>query len=302
MRYNFLLGILFLLTGMVSPSISETNEFTDHDGNTHRFSHPFKRIISLYPAHTENIAELGASDSLIGISTSDTYPTHILNIKRYSYHDSIEKLIQAQPDCILIRPMISNSAADLIKKLRQYGITVISLQPTTPEELYNYWSILGLICGKVQEADDLISSFKNKLHKFKDTIDTIPETERKKVYFESIHSRMKTFAPHSITVFCLETAGGINVATDAVPRNNTNIASYSKERIIAHADAIDVFLAQKGRMNPVTVGDIKNEPGFGAIKAIKNGHVFLVDEMLVSRPTSRLIIGVQKIHDLLYPH
>ena len=39
----------------------------------------------------------------------------------------------------------------------------------------------------------------------------------------------------------------------------TNIAAYGKERLLARADAIDVYLAQKGRMNPVTVEEILAE-------------------------------------------
>jgi iron complex transport system substrate-binding protein len=102
-------------------------------------------------------------------------------------------------------------------------------------------------------------------------------------------------------MFCLETAGGINIANDAVPRSNSNIAGYTKERILQHADIIDVFLAQRGRMNPVTVEMIKEEPGFGAIKAVRNDRVYLVDEKLVSRPTPKLIEGMYLIHRLLYP-
>ena len=278
-----------------------TVEITDHNGITHTFSRPFTRIISLYPAHTENLAQLGAKQSLIGISTTDNYPRHILDIKRYSYHDSIEKFIQAAPDCILIRPMIRNSAGDLIQKLEEYGITVISLQPTSPEELYTYWSTLGLISGRSEEATEMINSFKDSLNQLRKKVAVIPNAKRKRVYFESIHSRMKTFSPDSITTFCLESAGGVNVATDAVPRRNTNIAGYSKERIISHAGSIDVFLAQKGRMNPVTIEDITQEPGFRAIKAIRDNRVFLVEETLVSRPTTRLLEGMAQIHELLYP-
>ena len=112
---------------------------------------------------------------------------------------------------------------------------------------------------------------------------------------------MKTFAPGSIALFALEQAGGRNVATDAVQVRNTNIAAYSKERILAHAQEIDVFVAQQGRMIPITVEDFKNEPGFQAIKAVRQDRIVLIDEHLVSRPTMRLIEGITKLHRRLYP-
>ena len=293
---------LFLLMLMLPLAAhgTEVKEITDHDGFSHRFEKPFERIISLYPAHTENLAQLGAQDALIGISSGDTYPEFVLNKPRYSYHDSIEKFIAAQPDCILIRPMISRSASHLIKQLRQYGITIISLQPTTPEELYQYWYNLGLLTGRDSNASRMIRDFKNSLEAIKTKVDKVPSDKRPLVYFESIHARMKTFSPNSITIFCLETAGGTNVATDANPRKNSNIAAYSKERILAHADKIDFYLAQSGRMNRITRSQIINEPGYGAIKAVKNDRVFLVEEHLVSRPTTRLLEGITYINNLLY--
>ena len=120
------------------------------------------------------------------------------------------------------------------------------------------------------------------------------------VYFEAIHSKMKTFSPSSIAIFCLEKAGGVNIASDAKPRFNSNIASYGKERILAHAGNIDVFLAQKGRMNPVDIEMITSESGFRAIKAVQEKKMYLIDESLVSRPTPHLIKGISTIQQYLY--
>lgn len=282
------------------PRFAFSYELVDQDGIIHTFEKPFQRIISLYPAHTENLAELGAQDALIGIFSGDKYPESILDKPRFSYHDSIEKFISAQPDCILIRPMIRRSAQDLIEKLQKYGITVISLQPTTVDELYDYWNHLGVISGKTTNASTMTQSFRTRLEVLARQVSAIPLNARPVVYFEAIHSRMKTFSPRSIAAFCLEAAGGVNVAVDAVPRKNSNIAAYSKERILSHANDIDVFLAQSGRMNSVTLREIINEPGFGAIKAIKNNRVYLIEEHLVSRPTTRLIDGITYINRLLY--
>jgi iron complex transport system substrate-binding protein len=54
-------------------------------------------------------------------------------------------------------------------------------------------------------------------------------------------------------------------------------------------------------MNRVTKELIVNEPGFKAIRAVRLGRVYLVPERLVSRPTLRLLKGMELVHDLLYP-
>ena len=112
---------------------------------------------------------------------------------------------------------------------------------------------------------------------------------------------MKTFSKESMAIFCLEKAGGINVAADAVSSRGTNIGIYGKEKILSHASEIDVFLAQNGHMNKADVNTIKNEPGFQIIKAIKEGKVYLIEESLVSRPTPKLIQGIKSIGRVLYP-
>lgn len=292
--------LLFFLAA-AAPLAAGGFEITDSSGARHRFSRPADRIISLYPAHTENLVEMGAAHKLIGISTSDTYPESILKKTSFSYHDSLEKFIKADPDCILIRPMIARAKPGLIKKLRDYGITVVSLQPTSIIEMYEYWRTLGRIAGYPGGAEAMIASFGKELGAIKERVSSIPVNSRPRVYFESIHARMRTFSPDSIAIFCLSAAGGLNIAADAVARRGTNIAGYSKERILAKGGDIDVFLAQSGRMNRVSVEEIENEPGFRAIKAVREGRVHLIDEHLVARPTTRLLQGIATIQGYLYP-
>lgn len=297
--------ISFIAVGLLSmyPGVAKSVfalEITDHSGTRHQFDKPFRRIISLYAAHTDNLAEMGAADTLIGISASDTYADSVINKEHFSHRDTAEKFIAARPDCILIRPMIKNSTPNLIKKLQEFGITIISLQPTSVSELYDYWNMLGLISGHQNEAEDMSLIFQQKLEVLKQKVGNIQHSMRPRVYFESIHSRMKTFSPDSITMFSLESAGGVNIAENAIPRRNTNIAGYSKEKILSHAENIDVYLAQYGRMNRVSIEQIFNESGFGAIKAIRNKRVYIVEENLVSRPTTRLIDGMWHIHRLLF--
>jgi iron complex transport system substrate-binding protein len=272
----------------------------DQRGRRIQFPQPFSRIISLYGAHTENLFHMGAGHRLIGVSVNDTYPPQVREKRRFSYHDGPEKYLAARPDLVLIRPMIDNGYPKFVQQLESYGIAVVSLQPGSVDEMYQYWSDLGKLSGKSDQADLMVSKFKSRVAAIRDATRGI--TPKKRVYFQAIHKRMRTFTPGSMPLFALETAGGINVATDATASRKTNVAVYSKERILSKADRIDVFLAQKGIMNPVQVADILNEPGFQVIKAVRTHQVFLVDESIVSRPVPRLLDGVLTIGNLLYPN
>ena len=165
--------------------------------------------------------------------------------------------------------------------------------------MYDYWLTLGLLTGREQQAKKMIRDFKQKTARIKAKTHKIKV--KKKVYFQAIHTRMKTFTPTAMPIFALETAGGINIASDAKASRNTNIAIYGKEQILAKASQIDVFLAQKGVMNAVSIEQIKTEPGFNIIKAIKGNNIYLIDENIVSRPVPRLYKGIITIAALLYP-
>ncbi len=279
--------------------VQAPNAVIDQAGRRIVINDPHHRIISLYGAHTENLFQLGLDQEIIGVSRHEDYPSQALEKPVFSYHDDPEKFLAARPDLVLVRPMIDRGYPQLVTRLEKSGITVASLQPGTVEEMYTYWQILGILTGRQERALKMAMNFKAAISEFKTLTASI--SVRKKVYFEAIHNKMKTFSPDSMAVFALETAGGINVAADAVPVRKTNIAYYGKERILSRAAEIDVYLAQSGTMNQPSVSLIKNEPGYQVIKAVHHNQIYIVDERIISRPTYRLLAGITEIGKILYP-
>jgi len=302
-KFLLLFGLMVLLPSLTMGDtafrIEGPDLIIDQAGRKIHAKEPFKRIISLYGAHTENLFSLGLGNETVGVSRSEAYPPEALAKPKYSYREDPEKFMAARPDLVLIRPMIDRGYPQLMARLEKSGIAVASLQPGNITEMYTYWRILGRLTGKEESAEKMIDHFKEAVSSLRSI--TGKPAVKKRVYFEAIHSKMKTFAPESMAIFALETAGGINVASDARPVRKTNIAAYGKERILPHAGEIDVFLAQFGEMNRPTVSQILNEPGFQAVKAIKENQVYILDEKIVSRPTMRLLRGIYEIGSKLYP-
>ena len=275
------------------------NVVIDQAGRKIVVTEPHHRIISLYGAHTENLFALGLDREIIGVSRHEDHPPRALKKPVFSYHDDPEKFLAAHPDLVLIRPMIDRGYPQFVARLEKSGITVVSLQPGTVDEMYTYWQILGVLTGRQDHALRMVANFQKAVLEFNTLTASI--AVRKKVYFEAIHNKMKTFSPDSMAVFALETAGGINIAADAIPVRKTNIAYYGKERILSRAAEIDVYLAQSGTMNQPSVSLIKNEPGYQVIKAVHHNQIYIVDERIISRPTYRLLAGITEIGKILYP-
>lgn len=276
-------------------------QMADDVGTTFFFEKPYTRIISLYAAHTENLFHLGLNKEIIGVTTHEDFPPRALNKPTFTTRDGVEKFLAADPDLILIRPMQYRGYRRLFETLRKRGIRVLAYQPNTIEEMHEYWRKLGRLVGREMKAVGMVEEFKEGVEEALNRISRIPDDERPSVFFESIHRKVATFAPGSMPIFVLETAGGRNVAADARPRHGTNIANYGLERMLHKAARIDVYLAQYGPMNQVEVREIMNGPAASRIKAVRDRNVFLVDERLVSRPTIRLLKGIDTVHRLLHP-
>lgn len=298
---NCLIFIVFIWAFTDTATARETTDRPPQAITTIAAGAPFTRIISLYGAHTENLFALGLDDEIIGVSLHDTDPPAARDKPKFSYHDDAEKFMAARPDLVLIRPMIARAYGPFVEKLKRAGITVVSLQPVGVEEMFDYWRDLGTLTGRTEAAETMVRNFRAGVTVIREKVAVLPEAARKRVYFEAIHARMKSFAPDSTAIFALETAGGVNVAADADQVRKTNIAEYGRERILAKADEIDVYLAQSGAMNAVTVEAIRNSPGFSAIKAVRQGDIYLIDEKIVARPTPRLLSGIRAIAEILYP-
>ncbi len=295
---NLMAGVVCLILFIFS-GICQALTLTDDHQRRIVFDKPFKRIISLYGAHTENLYSLGLEDQIVGVSSNDTFPLNASRKQKFSYHDDPEKFLAFSPDLVLIRPMIDNGYPQLIQRLEKSGITVVSLQPADIDEMYDYWQKLGMLTGRIEPAKKMIREFKEKTDRIRLLTRNIPL--KKKVYFEAIHDKMKTFTKGAMPIFVLETAGGINIAPDAAASRDTNIAVYGKEQLLSKALEIDVFLSQSGIMNSVSIEEIKNEPGFSIIKAIKNNQIYLIDENIISRPVPRLYEGIVTVGRILYP-
>jgi iron complex transport system substrate-binding protein len=280
---------------------AHAHTLTDDTGHTVTFDRPFTRIISLYGAHTENLFGLGLDEEIVGVSTSEDYPLAATAKPSFNSRDGVEKFLAAEPDLILIRPMHMRAYAGLWKALRKRGVAVVALQPDTVEAMYAYWRALGLLTGRETKAEYMIEDFQDGVRRAEDRLASLPDDDRPGVFFESIHSKYATFSPGSMPLFVLDKAGGRNMAADARPRHGTNIADYGMERVLNHGDRIDVYLAQHGTMNEVSVPDIVNAPAASRIKAVLSRNVFLVDERLVSRPTMRLLQGIDTVFRLLHP-
>ena len=280
---------------------SSTIEFVDDMDKTISLDQACQRIIVLYSAHTENLYSLGVGDKIIGVNRTSIYPPDAATKPVYSYRSDPEKVIAAEPDCMLIRPFINRKSPDFVSAVEKAGITVISLYPESFDVFDEYINRLGMMTGTEDVAAEQLEQFYAKIDAISKV--TAPIEPKMHAYFESTETNYRTVTTDSMAARAIEFAGGINIATNVEPiTERSSIASYGVEKILSNAEKIDVYISQRGAMNAGgSVHSISIREGFNNIKAVRNGNILVINQKLVSSPTFRYYKGVREIARALYP-
>lgn len=279
------------------PAIS----FTDDDGREIKLDAPCSRIISLYSAHTENLYEIGAGDKLIGVYTGSIYPPEAVSLPAYDYKGDPEQVIAAQPDLVLILPLISRKVPDYVAQIERAGIPVVSLYPDDYDKFADYIGKLAALTGTEETAQRRLEDFYAAIQDVVAVTGQI--TDKKTVFMESTETELRTVTPYSMPGRAIVFAGGINLAADAQPvSKGSAFAAFGIERVLENADNIDVYISQRGAMNAggdlISIGE---RDGFDTIKAIKENRVYLITDKIVNSPTFRYQKGVAEVARFLYP-
>jgi iron complex transport system substrate-binding protein len=275
--------------------------FVDDDKNVIEFQKPFTRIIPLYSAHVENLFAIGAGTSVIGVPRGTDYPVEAAHLPAFDYNGDPEHIIGAEPDLVLIRPFVRRQNPDYIKKIEEAGIPVVSLYPESFEEFDTYILRLGMLSGKLSEAEKNLKVFHRALEEIHEHAGGIQK--KKTVFFESTDNEIRTAAANSLPAKAIEFAGGINATPSLPPISaGSSIARFGIEALLDIADDIDVYVVQQGAMNrSAGIEALKARPGFSAVKAVQKGQVLFINERLISSVTFRYLDGVRILADYLYP-
>ena len=286
--------------GIQSEEVSVIS-IVDDMGNEILLEKPAEKIISLYSAHTENLFELGLSDEIVGVSSSDIYPVNVLEKEVYSYKDDPERLIAVAPDLVLIRPFINRNYPDFVALLENSGVKVISLYCDTYEGFDDYIMKLGKITGKEDIAQMKLDEFHKNISNIYESTKNIKD--KVNVYFESTEKDYRTITQNSMAANAIKFAGGNNIAYDVEPiSEGSSIAAYGEEKLLSKANDIDVYISQVGAMNSGgNLHSIEIRPGFDTIKAVKDKRVYLVNQKLVSSATFRYYKGINELARMFYP-
>ncbi|MCA1062892.1 ABC transporter substrate-binding protein (plasmid) [Cytobacillus spongiae] len=254
-----------------------------------------KHIVSLIPSNTEILFELGLNEEIVGVSDFDNYPEEAADKEKIGGMEfNVEKIISLDPDLVLAHESTAISAEEGLDQLRNAGVTVYIVQDATSfEEVYTTMENIGVLVGKKEEAESIISRMQTDLESIKD--ETSKVTEKKRVYVEvspapDIYSTGKnTFIDQMLTLVNAE-----NVMSD-----QEGWVQVNQEAVIASNP--DTIITTYGYYSENPKEQVMNREGWKDVNAVKNDEVRDVHSDLVTRTGPRLVEGVEEVAKSIYP-
>lgn len=293
------------------------------------------KIVSLLPSATEIVYALGLGENLIGVTDECDYPPDAvtkpvvsrsalpqgrpltsreidaavrdrMDAGRPLYVLDTDLIRRQQPDVILTQDLCrvcAVPAGHVEEALAQLGLThstkVLSLDPSTLDEVIAQLEIVGALLGATDRADEITSGLRDRVAKVKQTAMRLP----------------------TVNVLCMEWAEPPFAAGHWVPEmveavGATNLLSAKGEpsRTVTHREIHDAYPevlvympcgyyleeAEEEAQRVIAHPEIADTP------AARNGNVFAVDaSSFFSRPGPRIVDGLEilawAVHPEAYP-
>ena len=246
-----------------------------------------RRIVSLNPATTELLFAIGAGDRVVGRTHWDNWPPAALAVRDLGdgIRPNVEAILGVRPDLVLLYASQDDRLA--AAQLRQAGIATVSFKGDRIADFRRITMIIGRIVGNEPQARQLVDTVDRTLARVAAETRSLP---RPKVFLHAWNKPIITLGGGSFVTELLNIAGGHNIY-DSIPAPSATVAIED----IVQRDP-DVVLA-----GPEAVAQIRADPSWQVVRAVREGRVLAYDTNVVFRPSVRLGEGAVSFERLLHP-
>ncbi len=252
-------------------------------------------IVSLLPSNTETAYALGLGEKIIGVSDYCNFPTEAADKPKVGGLEiNIEKVLELNPDLLLLSASHFNNAKDTIKQFQAAGIDVLIVPDANSfDGAYGTIELIAKATGTIDKADGIISDMKKEVENIKEKASAIKD--KKKVWIEvSSSPDLYTAANGTYIGEMLDIIQAENIAND-----QEGWVTMNEEQIIERNP--DVIVTTYGYYIENPEEKVYGRKAWSEVSAIKNKQVYDVDNDTISRPGPRLTEGLQQLAEKIYP-
>jgi iron complex transport system substrate-binding protein len=259
----------------------------DDFGNPIVFGPVPSRIVSLSPATTEILFTIGAGSRVVGRSHYDLWPDSARLVPDLGdgIRPNVEAVLGAHPDLVVLYASQDNrNAAD---RLRAAGINTLALKIDHIMQFEVATGLLGELLHDAASAQTVIDSVSHTLNSVRRATKNLPHPT---VFWHIWDSPLITIGAGSFMNDLVSIAGASNVYKDI-----TGASAQIALEDVARRDP-DFVLA-----GPDGARQIKSDPRWRIVRAVRNGKIIVVDTGMVARPSVRLGEAAVSLAKALHP-
>jgi iron complex transport system substrate-binding protein len=251
-----------------------------------------QRIICLTEETTETLYLLGEEDRIVGVSGYTVRPPEARRKPKVSSFIAarFDKILALEPDLVF---GFSDLQADISAELIRRGVTVLTFNQRSVQEILQMMITVGRIVGRERKAQQVVDSLTALLQGVEESASHLPS--RPRVFFEEWNDPLISGIRWVDEL--IEIAGGEPLFPEL------RLEKSAKDRIVRPEEVKrrnpDVIIASWcGR--PVKKAQIRNRDGWSEINAVRLDNIFEVKSTYILQPgPAALTEGVRQIHLLI---
>ncbi len=253
-----------------------------------------RRIVCLTEETTETLYLLGEEDRIVGISGFTVRPPRARKEKpKVSAFTSakIDKIMALEPDLVL---GFSDLQADIGAELVRLGVEVHIFNHRSVAEILRTIAVIAALVGATDRGEALVAQLVIRIERTMQAAAALPRSPR--VYFEEWDEPMisgirwvSELVGIAGGVDCFEELGQSSLATGRIIEHAQTVIDAAPDVIIGS------WCGKKFRPNLVA-----ERPGFDAIPAVMNGHIYEIKSPLILQPgPAALTDGLDQMHQII---
>jgi len=252
---------------------------------------PPVRIVSLSPAVTETLYDLGLGDRIAAVTDFCDYPQQAKSKPKIGgfANPSLEAVIAAKPDLVIM--MEGGNPLEAFNRFKKMGMNTYTFRAKHLRELPQGIRELGCVLGIQDKANRRAAEIERRFNEYaKKAKQSASRRGSRKVVFIIQPVPLVVAGPGTVIDDALTILGLQNIAADA----RVQYPKYSIEEVVKRApDA--VFFGQGSMSKKVPQTLLRR---LDSLDAVKKGHVYYTSEMLY-RLTPKTILGMEEIVNYL---
>lgn len=250
------------------------------------------RIVCLSDEASELLYLLGEQDRIVGVSGFSRRPLEVRSKPRVSTFqeanfEAIEKL---DPDLIIT---YSDVQAEITKEAIHRGLPVLNFNQRSVSEIFEFIELIARLVNQQEKGKQLIAAYQSELENIAHAAAAF--NWRPRVFFEEWNDPL--ISGIEWVEELIELAGGEPIFPEFRKHRKAKDRVVRQEQIVQRNP--DIIIASWCGMK-ADIDAICSRPGWDAIAAVRNGHVYEVPSSYILQPgPAALTDGIRELHRIL---